>query len=90
MSVLSHQASNSSQSDVILCTSRQYCVSLSVCCRGMFFMVSGQSVLMTTAQFNSDVMWTPRGQADNQCRREWVLRQHAMRISMAMPMRGPM
>ena len=34
---------------------------LPVCCRGMFFMVSGQSVLMTTAQFESAVTWKPKG-----------------------------
>ena len=40
---------------------------LPVCCRGVFFMVSGQSVLMITAQFESAVTWSPRGQVGNQC-----------------------
>ena len=59
-------------------------------CKLHVCMDSMDSFLMTTAQFESAVTWIPRGQADNWCRREWVLRQHVMRISKAMPLRGPM
>ena len=46
---------------------------LSGCGRGMLFLVSGQRVLMTTAQLEWAVTWSPRGQADNQRWREWAV-----------------
>ena len=67
----------------------QYCVRVACLLPWYDLMVSGHSVLLTAAQFESAVTWSPRGQADNPCWREWVLRQYIMRISKAMPMRDP-